>query len=258
MAVALSVILVAPAQGQSATQVQPGDWTVSLNGNESNSVALFPESVALLATPITAQRDFPYVVTAHDPFPAEGDFTLTFSVHYTALADNGVALAVLSDDNRVVFWVWADMFHDESAGLFGQVGKASATAFTVAGAGDTHNYGLRLTGREFSVSVDGRQRTSAPSDLRPTRIWIGHPSLGQVLGLNQDGSRPSDYKLDSQGRVTGRWWGGGSHVWSALVVDGLSVGRPSGHSSAVGGVGPTLALLCLAATIWRRGAIRIP
>jgi len=227
---AFAILLVPLASGSSSTTFGRSDWTVAYNANTSDSVDLVGTQVSLLATPDYNQLDFPYLTS--QAFPATGDIQVSFTLRYTQLSYNGAPIVLLTQGGQILFWAWADIYHDETAGFFGGVGKGSDTSAIVGDAKASHAYTVAFSGTMATLVVDGKQLMQVQTHLRPASLWLGHPTIGQLYGLGPNGVAPPGVKVDQNGVVTGRWWGGGKAVWSALTIKDVTIQSGSMETSA--------------------------
>jgi hypothetical protein len=256
MAAAFSAVLFLPAAEAREEIVPASAWQVQLNGNIPPAATVNRGGVALMAAP-AASLDFPYV-SSRTIFPETGDFALHLRVRYTDLGPNGVGVTVLAQDNRLLLLVWADEDHDMSLSLLGVLGGSAPEAIGLGHPTAEREIVLRVVGNRLSVEVDGVERLTEDSDLRPTQMYIGQPAPGQLLGLNADGSRPSFVKVDELGIVTERWWGTRSGAWSGIVVGEISIDDLTPPTLPRLSPAPTIVLLVALVVLAAQDRIRKP
>jgi len=233
-----------PCDVQYALDVQPEgtptpdvlSWTTSLNGNPATDTATTPDSVQVAGS----GGDSPYVATE---LPA-GDFWLAFDAQHPHLAPYGVGLVVLDDQGREAFRFWGDSDHAVAATLGGN---------SIPLASGPHRIVLAVAGRHVTLTVDDRETLTAALPGHPARLWVGHPSVGELNGLRADGTNGDPQHLDGQGVVTSRWWPQTPGKWSSIQVSDLEMDRWSGSNDAPA-AGPVLLpmVVAVAAAVARR------
>ena len=72
-----------------------------------------------------------------------------------------------------------------------------------------------------TVTIDEPVIGNFPIDSRPFRLWLGHPGIGQVFGIDETGAKPAG--TNDAGTVVARWWS--EDVWSAFAVESIRVDR---------------------------------
>lgn len=195
----------------------PVAWGVQLNGNSAESVVQADGAIGMKALPLEHQFDFPYAVAKPGAFPAEGDFSMAFAITYEKLRIDGDGVVALSADGQALFQIWADVNHGMSTGLLGFTAE-SGPRYAVADTAGAHTFVLTLTGRTLRVAVDGVPRLAANTTLRPATLWAGHPTLGQLLGLDAHTMLDVNVHVDASGDVAERWWHEGSDEWTTFTL----------------------------------------
>lgn len=243
----LAAAPVAPALAAPAP-VRAVAWDLALNGNPASAAVVGDGEVRLGAA---AGSDSPYASAT--PFPTTGDLVLSFTIAWPQKEANGVGLVVLGAGNRAVMSAWSDRTAGVKVALLARLGDVDPTAFDLDASLPSHDIRLGVAGRTLKLWADGSTLKSVESDLRPERVWVGMPSVGQLLGLDPDGARPRGVFVDATGHVTERWWGGGAGRWSEVEVTSIQVDVPEPARSAPA-AGPLAAALVLglAAALRRR------
>jgi hypothetical protein len=194
----------------------PGTWSFASNGYLDPSVFLTDCYLQLGQTSggVTS-LDFPYVRTLSTPLPDSGDFSLEIRAQYPVITKNLTNLAVLGPNDQLIFVRWPDGSTWLRNGGFTTV-PVQANVW--------QRYRLTVTQNQISLSVDGAPVLDASLDVRPSKLWFGHPTIGQVLGRDADDAFPGFVTScvdPNTGVVSCRWWG--PNVWSALRVDYVRV-----------------------------------
>ncbi|RME35489.1 MAG: PEP-CTERM sorting domain-containing protein [Gammaproteobacteria bacterium] len=165
-----------------------------------------------MGQPGTVSLDFPYGTPKVSLFPASGDFALEIRFQYTGIAGKGDGIVLLGPGNEgQIAGLWQD-----SNGMYVSTG---AISHTFANSTSAHVLRLELTGLNLKGLLDGTLLSTALLSVRPDHLWMGHPSIGQVLSVNPGGIAAGH--VDTTGQVTSRWWGNGA--WTTFDVDYLRV-----------------------------------
>lgn len=184
-------------------------WSASTNGYPPPAISL-SNGFVQMGQPGMGSLDFPYVINAGNTlFPASHAFSLEFAVQYTGRAVNGDGFFVVGPNNETVLEVWAG----SSSGL--QVFLLGVSSVSLGDQLNLHTYRLDVVGTTGTVLVDGAVVLSGPLAARPTKLWFGHPTVGEVCGTNCPGN--------AGGQVTGRWWS--YAAWTTFKVDYIRVRR---------------------------------
>lgn len=172
-------------------------WSFNTNTYPEPAISITSGKIHM-GQPGTSSLDFPYVNSLVNPFPLTGDFSIIIGFQYTSIAGKGSGLKILDGNNAYLnmgFW------SDSSNAIFGT---------------DPHIIEYQITGTSVTQIIDGSVQESFSLASRPTQIWFGHPTVGQLHSSNG----PSSF-VDSTGVVTRRWWGNG--VWTTFDIDFIRV-----------------------------------
>ena len=153
--------------------------------------------------------DFPYVSNVSSPFPSTGDFEVVLRAQYSSSAYLGCGVMLLGPANECVLQIWKGPA-DVAVGI--QAGWVAISGL------DFHEYKLTYRSGNIAVGIDGSEVLRGPANARPTNIWFGHPTIGQVLCTGQ----ANGFVDQTTGVVFGRWWGIGG-VWTTFQIDSIRV-----------------------------------
>lgn len=175
LTLALLAMLSQPCHSQTfhedfnAATLDPAIWSVAGGG----TVSLSGGQMSLSAG---CGEVFPYVSTVQNPFPATGDFLIQVRFTYPLPQTGGNGFGAKGTWNNPFvfqgFAVWQDFC---CGGLRMYLGDGQV--IPIAGAPETteHLYEWRYVSGIYYAYVDGVLKGMAPSNYRPTGIFIGHP-----------------------------------------------------------------------------------
>ena len=215
------------------SSVDTTKWNVTTNGYPAPAVV---EGGGFLSvgTPMANSTDFPYITNVPAVFPASEGFRLDLVMQYTGVGQNGDGFVVLGPANEEIFSVWRDL----DGNLFVQLNAGEAVPISAPTA--THQYSLTVKGF-LTLEVDGVIVLVAPIEAWPTRLWFGHPTIGQVFSTAAYEGHPTD--VTPAGVVTARW--GWSYTeWSTFRLDLIRVTVfPAVPTMSAGGLAATVIAL---------------
>ncbi len=192
------------------TALSPARWAIATNGYPDPAVSV-GGGLLQMGRVGAASLDFPYVASVGQPFPSTGDFRIELTGQYTSATGKGDGVDVLGPNNEVVLQIWDDnSLGNTQAYLLG-----SGLAYISPGA---HTYALDVRASGASFSVDGTLQLTGPPIPRPTKMWIGHPTIDEL-----DGTYPGMIpQIDpATGKVLDRWWSDGP--WTTFTLDAVRV-----------------------------------
>lgn len=199
-------------------QLNPARWGTSLNAYPAPGTAVSNGFLQVGQAGATS-LDFPYIESLVPLFPVAGALQLDVVMQFTSTGPSGGGLSVLGANDRSLVRIRNQT--SEPSGLTITLPGARVSLNHVAPEG-THTYSLTFAGGALNISVDGALVVgNFPVDSQPSRIWLGHPTVGQLFGIDQTDNRPSG--IDDAGKVVGRWWT--TAEWSSFRVDSITV-RP--------------------------------
>jgi serine/threonine-protein kinase len=144
-------------------------------------------------------RRYPYIHTTSNPFPAEGDFQVSYRFRYVWVKDCGVGVIVSSylvprglsqaeaaarqeeaEANGVQAGVWQDV--GSGMQLWYRSGGDRQDVQLGGPHKDWNEMVIRYTDGRYTLLLNGSPAyTSAPTAHRPQTLWMGHPA---DLGAN--------------------------------------------------------------------------
>lgn len=204
-------------------------WQVATNGYPEPAVTVAGGFVRV-GQPGISSADLPYVTSATDMFPGDGDFELEVGAQYTSLGGNGDGFGVIGAGNEFIFRFWQGL--GSPAGLHVDLRDAFASV-----PGDRlgfHVYRLQVVGGQAHVFVDGSLLLTRPLPVRPARLWFGHATVGQVQGWGGSGHAGSllEGLIDpATGVYLWRRWP--SQSWSTFQLDSIRVRRSCACAAAL-------------------------
>lgn len=197
-------------------QLNPGRWGTSLNGYPTPAVVV-SNGLLQVGQPGTTALDFPYLESLALPFPASGGLELDVVMEFTSAGRNGSGIGVIGADGGSLVRIRDQT--SEPSGLTINIPGSRMSGFASKG---MHTYSMTFRGNAMDISVDGAPAvTNFPLETQPQRIWLGHPGVGQVFGIDDTGDRPIG--VDASGTVVGRSWA--EAEWSTFRIDSIKVKR---------------------------------
>jgi hypothetical protein len=165
---------------------------------------------------------FPWINTVADPFPASGDFAVTWKLTYTTIADWGDGLVIYCSPHNDssnpysdrVLTLWAGDHGPEATSIYIELFGHGVWSLEVPGfrpTSEAHVYRLECRQGVYTVYVDGSPVASEGSQIRPDGIGIGHPPV---------------YTLPNSPESTQMWayWG-----WTSSKTDYIRVETLGGN-----------------------------
>jgi serine/threonine-protein kinase len=160
-------------------------WNYQLGGGQ---IQVFDSALRLSS----AGQTFPLVLSANNPFPAQGNFRLTFLVRYANAAERGTGLVLgtlpenfrTGQNNEALFegWIiglWQDA---ETWQITADLDDAELYRLS-APVLETTRVQIDYVNTIYSVTIDGREvYVSEPGAARPTVLWMGSPLQAQSGG----------------------------------------------------------------------------
>jgi hypothetical protein len=174
-------------------KVNRENWNVQENTHMSGlpafggSVKVANSQITLASTP--DGTSFPYITSAHNPFPTEQDFTVEFDLTYTCISDWGTGVWISqkefgNSDAKVVLQVWADNEASWTStairvSLLGTPVYRSQVSGWEPSA-DTHTFRLKYQDNVYKLFIDQIEIATASSTIKPDTIGFGHPPSKNV------------------------------------------------------------------------------
>jgi len=171
-------------------QIDSSKWLVQDNFTDSSYPASgTSETVAngnlrLQSTGST----FPSVTCKTNPFPATGDFAISFGLNYTTIGfwGNGLWISqgpfIKSDflTTANILQIWADMEASTHAGyvrayLLGNIVYRDTVYVQSYPTGRALTVKLEYSNGNYTLYIDGNEIASAASQMRPDTLGLGHP-----------------------------------------------------------------------------------
>jgi hypothetical protein len=191
-------------------------WTTQANTNMSGYPAfgglvnVANSTVALSSTGST----FPCVTSKANPFPTTGDFAVIFDATYTRIRDFGdgvwfssgplIVYQNGSASSNVVLQLWADRLNPNQGSVRVYLLGQQVYQWVIYDSMPSyHKQTLKLSyyGGTYTLTVDGIEVASMPSQLRPDTIGFGHPPAYYLpFGSNQVDIGPdrwSSFQIDA-------------------------------------------------------------
>ena len=176
-------------------QIDNSKWLVQDNFTDSGYPAVgASETVAnshllLQSTGST----FPSVTSMINPFPATGDFAISFSLNYTSIGfwGNGVWISqgpfIKSDflTTANILEVWADKEAATTSGfvrayLLGKIVYRDTVYVQSYPTGCALTVKLEYSNGNFTLYIDGNEIASVESQMRPDTLGLGHPRCSSL------------------------------------------------------------------------------
>jgi cysteine-rich repeat protein len=197
-------------------QLDPARWRVSLNAYPAPGISVSNGFLLVGQAGVTA-LDFPYVESVASLFPAAGAFRLEVVMQFTSAGTNGSGLSVLGANDRSLVRIWNQTVEPSGLTVTLPGGRLTLNHFAPE---DPHTFSMTFSGGVLNISVDGTPVVgNFPVDSQPSRIWLGHPTVGQFFGIDQTDDRPAG--INDTGMVVERWWT--TATWSSFRLDSITV-----------------------------------
>jgi hypothetical protein len=202
-------------------QIDSSKWLVQDNFTDSGYPA-FGTSETVANNQLQLQSSgstFPSVTSRTNPFPATGDFAISFGLKYTNIGFWGNGLWIsqgpftkkdfLTTSN--ILEVWADKEASTTSGyvrayLLGNIVYRDTVYAQSYPTGCGLTVKLEYSNGNYTLYIDGTEISSAASQIRPDTLGLGHPRCVQLPIAPQDSLQ---------------------HQWSGLEIDYVKMLRQS-------------------------------
>jgi hypothetical protein len=196
--------------------VNASKWAVQLNTNMSGYPAfggLVKVSNSTVSVSSTGST-FPCVTSKVNPFPTTGDFAAVLDFTYTRIRDFGDGLWFSSGpfivnqngsaSSNVVLQLWADRLNPNQGSVHVNLLGQLVYQWVIYGSMPSYHeqtFKLAYYGGTYTLTIDGIEVASMPSQLRPDTIGFGHPPAYYLpFGSNQvdiTSDRWSAFQMDA-------------------------------------------------------------
>jgi hypothetical protein len=194
-------------------QIDSSKWLVQDNFTDSGYPA-FGTSATVANSQLQLQSSgstFPSVTSRINPFPATGDFAISFGLKYTNIGFWGNGLCIsqgpftkndfLTTSN--ILELWADKEASTTSGyvrayLLGNIVYRDTVYAQSHPTGCGLTVKLEYSNGNYTLYIDGNEISSATSQMHPDTIVLGHPRCAQLPIAPQDSLQ---------------------HQWSTLEID---------------------------------------
>ena len=194
-------------------QIDNSKWLVQDNFTDSSYPA-FGASESVANSRLSLQSSgstFPSVTCKTNPFPDTGDFAISFDLKYDSIGFWGDGLWIsqgpfIKSDfltTANILEVWADKEAATTAGyvrayLLGNIVYRDTVYVQSYPTGCELKVKLEYSNGNYTLFIDGTEIASAPSQMRPDTLGLGHPRCSSLPIAPQDSLQ---------------------HQWSALEID---------------------------------------
>ncbi len=174
------------------TNIDTSKWIVQQNLNTSDYPAYGGTiEVANSTVCLTSNgSSFPYVYSAKNPFPSDGDFALEFDVTFTRIGNAGSGIWVSrgpfvpnqKELGANILQVWADADNGNGIYFLSKQVYKDYVPWNPFGYSNTSTLNIRMqfSNGVYSLYLNGEELASAQSNLRPDTIGFGHPPAFRV------------------------------------------------------------------------------